>query len=167
MCSQNTPRFCSNTPPKNGVFEMWQKGYLRYWYLSTEWKLMKKYHLNGIGDCCNLIFCVIFIFQKLLFQSSGFSESRFYTTSCLSFCENLDRLASQPIQIFSPVQICFFLLFQVFYVFPCRVNTLGNNCMMTKVSLLCSHWQDGKIPGMTTSPTAIASAELMTSTPFH
>ncbi len=45
---------------------------------------------------------------------------------------NLDCLAGHLIQISLPVHIL--LLFQIFYVIPCRVSPVGNNCMMTMVS---------------------------------
>ncbi len=37
------------TPPKYGVFEMWQSGYFCYWNQFMERELVKKIHLDGIG----------------------------------------------------------------------------------------------------------------------
>ncbi len=87
----------------------------------------------------------MFFSVEFLFQSSFFSKFRLCTRPLFShFVTNLDQLAGQPIQIFfcSPD---FLFLLQVFYVFLCGINPVGDNCMMTKALLRCGHWRNGSI----------------------
>ncbi len=99
-----------------------------------------------MGACRNSICCVFFLYlARFLFQSSFFSKSRLCTRPLFShFVTNLDRLAGQAIQIFlgSKFRI------QIFYVFPREVNPVGDNCMMTKVSLRCGQRCIGGILGL-------------------
>ncbi len=84
-----------------------------------------------------------------------------FTKPFLSFCDKSGLLGWPSEPVFSPVQICF-LLFQIFYVIPCRVNPVGNNYMMTKASLRRGRQRDGSVLGIAMSPAPIASAGLMT-----
>jgi hypothetical protein len=42
----------------------------------------------------------------------------------------------------------FFVLLQIFYVFPCGVNPVGDNCMMTKASSWRSRLRNGGLLGL-------------------
>jgi hypothetical protein len=126
-------------------------------------KVMQWFPNGGplLGACHNLIFCVFVLFlARFLFQSSFFSKSRLCRWPLFShFVTNLDWLAGRLIQILFTVKICFVLV-QIFYVFPRRVNPVGDNCMMMKASSWSGCQHDGSVLGMTMSPTVIASVGL-------
>ncbi len=98
--------------------------------------LFSKLWYKILGSCRNLIFHVFMLFlARFSFLSSFFSKSRLCTRPLFShFVTNLDWLAGQPIQIFfGGPDFC--VLFQIFYLFLCWVNPVGDNCMMMKASV--------------------------------
>ncbi len=94
---------------KNKNQELWQCSnvYTFFTYRVKE--------ITALLGACRKFFCVFVPFLAVfLFQGSFFSKSRSFTWRTFSHFEtNLDRLASQPIQLFFAIQILFQISFQI------------------------------------------------------